>query len=73
MSNSFTNQVLAEYELYTKKHTVAVHRLPKYHDDKVAALRLEHVGVHLTKLSTEQAKYLNITTGGPFKADHFRY
>jgi adenosylhomocysteinase len=73
MSNSFTNQVLAQIELFTKKYAVGVHRLPKQLDEKVAALHLEHIGVHLTKLSKEQAKYLAISGEGPFKADHYRY
>jgi len=73
MSNSFTNQVLAQIELFTKKYELGVHRLPKYLDEKVAALHLEHVGVHLTKLSDDQAKYLGIPDEGPYKADHYRY
>jgi adenosylhomocysteinase len=73
MSNSFTNQVLAQIELYTKKYAVGVHRLPKQLDEKVAALHLEHIGVHLTKLTKDQAKYLSISGEGPFKADHYRY
>lgn len=73
MSNSFTNQVLAQIELYTKKYTVGVHRLPKHLDEKVAALHLEHIGVHLTELSKDQADYLGIQHAGPYKADHYRY
>lgn len=73
MSNSFTNQVLAQIELFTKKYDVGVHRLPKYLDEKVAALHLEHIGVHLTKLSDEQAKYLGVDQKGPYKADYYRY
>ena len=73
MSNSFTNQVLAQIELFTKKYDVGVHRLPKHLDEKVAALHLEHIGVHLTDLTQDQAKYLGIQHGGPYKADHYRY
>lgn len=73
MSNSFSNQVLAQIELYTKQYEVGVHRLPKHLDEKVAALHLEHIGVHLTKLNTDQAAYLGVPEEGPFKADHYRY
>jgi adenosylhomocysteinase len=73
MSNSFSNQVLAQIELFTKKHEVGVYFLPKYLDEKVAALHLEQIGVHLTKLSGEQAEYLGVKKAGPFKADHYRY
>jgi adenosylhomocysteinase len=73
MSNSFSNQVLAQIELFTKPHQVKVYRLPKHLDEKVAALHLEHIGVKLTQLSPEQAKYINIQHGGPYKAEHYRY
>lgn len=73
MSNSFTNQVLAQIELFTKKYEVGVHRLPKHLDEKVAALHLEHIGVKLTKLSDEQAEYIGVTHAGPYKSDHYRY
>lgn len=75
MSNSFTNQVLAQIELWTKPddYEVGVHFLPKHLDEKVARLHLDHVGVKLTKLSKEQADYLGISPNGPFKADHYRY
>jgi adenosylhomocysteinase len=73
MSNSFTNQVLAQIELFTKKYEVGVHRLPKHLDEKVAALHLEQIGVKLTKLTDDQAKYLGIHYGGPYKSDHYRY
>ena len=75
MSNSFTNQVLAQIELYTKEgeYPVGVHVLPKHLDEKVARLHLDHVGVKLTKLNPEQAEYLGITTKGPYKPDHYRY
>lgn len=76
MSNSFTNQVLAQIELYTqikKYQKVAIYRLPKELDEKVAALHLEQLGVHLTKLTAKQAKYLHMNVNGPFKPDHYRY
>ncbi len=73
MSNSFSNQVLAQIELWTKKYEVGVYRLPKELDEKVAALHLEHVGVHLTKLSVAQAKYIGVSEKGPYKPDHYRY
>lgn len=76
MSNSFTNQVLAQLELYTNraKYTKPeITRLPKHLDEKVAALHLGQLGANLTKLSTKQAKYLDTTVGGPFKPDHYRY
>src|SRR3970040_1459572 len=60
MSNSFTNQVLAQIELWTKDYEVGVYRLPKHLDEKVAALHLEQLGGKLTKLSKEQAKYLGV-------------
>lgn len=76
MSNSFTNQVLAQIELFLnrdKYQEIAVYRLPKHLDEKVAALHLDKLGVKLTKLSTKQAKYLNMSAQGPFKPDHYRY
>ncbi len=76
MSNSFTNQVLAQMELWmnrTKYKEIAVYRLPKELDEKVAALHLEKIGVRLTKLSDKQAKYLDMNPKGPFKPDHYRY
>lgn len=75
MSNSFTNQVLAQIELYTKtdQYPVGVYMLPKHLDEKVARLHLAHVGVELTELTKEQADYLGVKTEGPFKPDHYRY
>ncbi|HCC84595.1 MAG TPA: adenosylhomocysteinase [Candidatus Pacebacteria bacterium] len=73
MSCSFTNQVLAQIELFTKKYPVGVHLLPKYLDEKVAALHLKHVGADLTQLTSGQAKYLGIPVTGPFKAEQYRY
>jgi len=73
MSNSFSNQVLAQIELYTKPHKVGVYRLPKELDEKVAAVHVEALGGKLSKLSDEQAKYLGVNINGPFKAEHYRY
>lgn len=76
MSNSFTNQVLAQMELYMnrdKYSKIAVYRLPKHLDEKVAALHLGKLGVKLTKLSSKQAKYLHMDQNGPFKPEHYRY
>jgi adenosylhomocysteinase len=73
MSCSFSNQVLAQIELFTKKYELGVHRLPKQLDEKVAAIHVAALDGHLTKLTAEQAKYLSLPIDGPFKADHYRY
>jgi len=75
MSASFTNQTLAQIELWTKKGRYArkVHTLPKHLDEKVAALHLDKIGVKLTKLTPTQANYLGLPENGPFKPDHYRY
>ncbi|MFC2121436.1 adenosylhomocysteinase [Bacteroidota bacterium] len=73
MSNSFTNQVLAQIDLWEKDYKPGVYRLPKYLDEEVARLHLKHVGVKLTRLSKEQSDYIGIPENGPFKADHYRY
>jgi adenosylhomocysteinase len=73
MSNSFTNQTLAQIELWTKKYDVDVYRLPKHLDEEVARLHLERIGVKLTKLTPEQADYIGVSVDGPYKADHYRY
>jgi adenosylhomocysteinase len=75
MSNSFTNQVIAQIELFTKieQYPIGVYVLPKHLDEKVARLHLESLGVKLTELTKEQAGYLGIPVEGPFKADHYRY
>ena len=75
MSNSFTNQVLAQIALWDKnaKFEVGVHMLPKKLDEEVARLHLDKLGVKLTKLSQKQADYLGISSEGPFKPDHYRY
>lgn len=73
MSNSFSNQVLAQIELYTKDYELGVHRLPKELDEKVAAVHVAALDAKLTKLTDSQAKYLGVPKNGPFKADHYRY
>ncbi len=73
MSNSFSNQTLAQIELWTKKMDVGVYRLPKYLDEEVARLHLDKVGVKLTKLTKEQADYIGVKTEGPYKPEHYRY
>ncbi|MDD5489147.1 MAG: adenosylhomocysteinase [Candidatus Moranbacteria bacterium] len=73
MSSSFSNQVLAQIELWTKKYEIGVHVLPKELDEEVARLHLEKLGVRLTKLTKEQAKYLGIPESGPYKPDFYRY
>jgi adenosylhomocysteinase len=75
MSASFTNQVLAQIELWnhTDKYGLEVYVLPKHLDEKVASLHLKKLGVELTSLSAEQADYLSISQDGPFKPDHYRY
>lgn len=73
MSNSFSNQVLAQIELYTKPYELGVYRLPKELDEKVAAVHVQALDADLTKLTSEQASYLGVPITGPFKADHYRY
>jgi adenosylhomocysteinase len=75
MSNSFTNQVLAQIELYTKtdEYPVGVYTLPKELDEEVARLHLDALGVCLTTLTDEQADYLGVAVGGPYKPNHYRY
>jgi len=73
MSNSFTNQTLAQIELWTKEYAIGVYRLPKELDEEVARLHLGQLGVRLTKLSKEQAEYLGVPVEGPYKPDHYRY
>ena len=75
MSNSFSNQVLAQIELWTNGETLEkkVHVLPKHLDEKVAALHLDKLGVKLTKLTDKQAGYIGVPVEGPFKPDHYRY
>ena len=75
MSASFTNQVLAQIELWKKgeEYKNDVYILPKHLDEKVARLHLERIGVKLTKLATDQAEYIGVTPEGPFKPEHYRY
>ena len=73
MSNSFTNQVLAQMELYNKEYEVGVYTLPKKLDEEVARLHLDKLGVKLTTLTEKQASYLNIPVEGPYKPEHYRY
>ena len=75
MSASFTNQVLAQIELWTNhgKYENKVYVLPKHLDEKVAALHLDKLGAKLTKLTPTQADYLGVAAAGPFKPDHYRY
>jgi adenosylhomocysteinase len=75
MSNSFTNQVMAQIELFTKteEYPIGVYTLPKHLDEKVARLHLDALGVKLTKLTKEQAEYIGVPVEGPYKPDHYRY
>ncbi len=73
MSNSFSNQTLAQIELWTKPYEIGVYRLPKHLDEEVARLHLDQLGVKLTKLSEAQAGYIGVDSNGPYKPDHYRY
>jgi adenosylhomocysteinase len=75
MSNSFTNQTIAQIELFTKtdEYEKQVYVLPKHLDEKVARLHLDALGVKLTQLSKEQAEYIGVDVAGPYKPDHYRY
>jgi len=75
MSNSFSNQTLAQIDLWANKETYSnkVYILPKKLDEEVARLHLEKIGVKLTTLTTEQAAYLGVDVNGPYKPDHYRY
>jgi len=73
MSNSFTNQSLAQIDLWQNDYEIDVYRLPKELDEEVARLHLDNLGVKLTKLNDEQAKYIGVPKNGPFKPDHYRY
>ncbi len=75
MSNSFTNQVIAQIELFTKtdEYPIGVYVLPKHLDEKVARLHLDALGVKLTELTKEQAAYIGVDVAGPYKSDHYRY
>jgi adenosylhomocysteinase len=75
MSNSFTNQVLAQIALWTEhgKYSVGIHMLPKKLDEEVARLHLQKLGVKLTKLNAKQAQYIGVAVDGPFKPEYYRY
>lgn len=75
MSASFTNQVLAQIELWTRgdKYDNTVHILPKHLDEKVARLHLARIGAKLTELNPDQAAYIGVAPTGPFKPEHYRY
>jgi adenosylhomocysteinase len=75
MSNSFSNQTLAQLDLWKNKdvYKVGVYTLPKKLDEEVARLHLEKIGVKLTTLTKSQADYLGVPTEGPYKPDHYRY
>jgi adenosylhomocysteinase len=75
MSNSFTNQVLAQIELWNNKNAYEneVYMLPKHLDEKVAKLHLAKIGVELTELRDEQANYIGVEVQGPFKPEYYRY
>lgn len=73
MSNSFTNQTLAQIELWTKNYELGVYMLPKHLDEEVARLHLERIGVKLTELTKDQASYIGVPVEGPYKPEHYRY
>jgi len=75
MSNSFTNQVIAQVELFTKPedYPLGVYTIPKHLDEKVARLHLDALGVRLTQLTKEQAEYIGVPVEGPYKAEQYRY
>jgi adenosylhomocysteinase len=73
MSNSFTNQTLAQIELFNKKYATGVYCLPKHLDEEVARLHLEKIGVHLTRLTQAQADYIGVSVDGPYKSENYRY
>ncbi|MCA1757094.1 MAG: adenosylhomocysteinase [Bacteroidales bacterium] len=73
MSNSFSNQTLAQLDLWSNDYEIGVYRLPKYLDEEVARLHLEQLGVRLTELTPAQARYLGVKLEGPYKPDHYRY
>jgi len=73
MSNSFSNQTLAQIDLWKKNYKIGVYRLPKHLDEEVARLHLDQLGVKLTKLTKEQSDYIGVPQAGPYKPDHYRY
>ncbi len=73
MSNSFSNQTLAQIDLWTNKYEIGVYRLSKRLDEEVARLHLEQLGVDLTILTDEQSEYIGVEKSGPYKPEHYRY
>ena len=73
MSNSFTNQTLAQLSLWQDNYEIGVYRLPKYLDEEVAKLHLEHIGVKLTILTDDQSNYIGVSKNGPYKSEHYKY
>jgi len=73
MSNSFSNQTLAQIDLWQKNYKIGVYRLSKELDEEVARLHLEQLGVNLTRLTKDQAEYISVPVAGPYKPDHYRY
>ena len=73
MSASFTNQVLAQIELWTKEHEIGVTVLSKELDEEVARLHLNKIGVEIDEMTEEQSNYLDVPKAGPYKAEHYRY
>ncbi|HOO98319.1 MAG TPA: adenosylhomocysteinase [Bacteroidales bacterium] len=73
MSNSFSNQTLAQIDLWRTDYKIGVYRLPKYLDEEVARLHLDHLGVKLTMMTKEQSEYIGVPQAGPYKPDHYRY
>ncbi|MBA7588340.1 Adenosylhomocysteinase [subsurface metagenome] len=73
MSNSFSNQILAQIELWTQDYEIDVYRLSKALDEEVARLHLNQLGVNLTKMTKEQAEYIGVPIEGPYKPDHYKY
>jgi adenosylhomocysteinase len=73
MSNSFSNQTLAQIDLWKNNYEIGVYRLPKKLDEEVARLHLDQLGVKLTKLTKEQAGYIGVSQDGPYKPEHYRY
>lgn len=73
MSNSFTNQVLAQMDLWENSYEIGVYRLPKHLDEEVARLHLEQIGVKLTRLTDAQSAYIGVSVDGPYKSEHYRY
>jgi adenosylhomocysteinase len=73
MSSSFTNQTLAQMDLWQNKHEIGVYMLSKKLDEEVARLHLDKLGAKLTKLTKKQADYIGVPQDGPFKAEHYRY